>query len=184
MSNVIDYVLDVLATSPEEINRIAVRLKQPSTKLLDWAGKQHNCKPDEIVQFVTELVSFEPTKNLFYVHESVNKSRRFSNHFKSRHTGIVDSHMFLVSQEFPNAVFLLEHFDIQYSYSGKRVIQAGEVVQEIFDGTHKSQGIDWVLLDIFSPFRAEWCEGLNVGSLWSQWVKDVATVVEQMRKEV
>jgi len=100
------------------------------------------------------------------------------------YTGIVNSHILLVSQEFPNAVFLLEHFDMMLSYSGKRVIQAGEVVQEIFDGKHKSQGLDWVLLDIFAPFRAEWCEGLNVGTLWGQWVKEVATVVEQMREKV
>lgn len=114
MSNVIDCVLDVPASNPEEINLIAARLKQPSSELLDWVAKKQNCKPDRIAQSLTELVSFEPTKNLFYIHESVNKARRFENSFK-RYTGIVDSHLLEVSGKFPNAVFLLEYFDTQWS---------------------------------------------------------------------
>lgn len=38
MSNDTGYVLDVLATSPREINRIAERLQQPSFELLNWAA--------------------------------------------------------------------------------------------------------------------------------------------------
>jgi hypothetical protein len=184
MSNIIDYSLDVLATSPEEINRIAARLKQPSSELLDWVAKRDNCKENEIAQTLAGLVSFEPVRNLFYVHESVNKARRFENSFKSRFTGIVNSHMFEVSAEFPNAVFLLEYRDMQWSYSGKKVIYAGEAVQKIFDGNQQSQTLDWVLLDIFAPFVAEWNEGLPFGSLWPKWVEDAKAALKQLEEEV
>lgn len=171
MSDWIDYRLDVLATNPEEINRIATRLKQLSPELLDWVAKRDNRKPDEIEQDVTELVSFEPVANLFYIHESVNKARRFENSFKDRCSGIVKSHIFEISAEFPNAVFLLEAYFMQASCSGKRVIHAGEIVQDIFDLNQHSEAHDWVLLDIFAPFVAEWNEGLAFGSLWTKWLK-------------
>lgn len=180
MSNWLDYKLDVLATSPEEINRIAARLKQPSAELLDWAAKRANRKPDEIEQDVTELVSCEPVTNLFYIHESVNKARRFKNSFKDRFTGIVDSHIFEISREFPNAVLLLEYTDGQYSYSGKTVIRAGEAVRRIFDGKQQSQGLDWVLLDIFAPFVAEWDRGMPFGSLWTKWLDDAKKQLEKL----
>ena len=126
------------------------------------------------------MVSFEPVKNLFHVQESVNKARRFHNSFK-RWTGIVDSHLLEVSEGFPSAVFLLEHFDMQASYSGKMVIHAGEVVQEVFDGNQRAQSLDWVLLDIFAPFKAEWDRGLEFGSLWREWAEDVGTAIEALR---
>ena len=183
MSNIIDYSLDVLTTSPEEINRIATRLKQPSSELLDWVAKKHAWNPGDIAQSLTELVAFKPVKNLFYVHESVNKARRFENSFK-RFTGIVDSHLFEVSAEFQNAVFLLDYRDMQYSYSGKMVIHAGEIAREIFDGSQESQALDWVLLDIFAPFVAEWNEGLPFRSLWPKWVEDAKAELKRLEERV
>jgi len=182
MSNIFDYSLDVLATSPEEINRIATRLKQPSVELVDWAAKRVNRKQDEIAQSVTELVSFEPVRNLFYIHDSVNKARRFRNSFKSRFRGIVNSHIFEISAEFPNAVFLLEYIDMDASYSGKMVIHAGDVVQEIFDGKQQAQAVDWVLLDIFAPFVAEWDNGRPFGSLWAKWVEDAKAALKELEE--
>jgi hypothetical protein len=179
VANIIDYRLAVLATSPEEINRIASRLKQPSSELLNWVAKKHAWNPGEIAQSLTELVTFKPVKNLFYVHESVNKARRFENSFK-RFTGIVDSHVFEVSAEFPNAVFLLDYRDMQYSYSGKMVIHAGEIVRESFDGRQQSQALDWALLDIFAPFVAEWNEGLPFGSLWAKWVENTKAALKRL----
>jgi hypothetical protein len=179
MSNVIDYSLDVLATSPEEINRIAIRLKQPSSELLDWVAKGGNRKPDEIAQSLAELVSFVPVRDLFDLGEAVNKARRFENSFR-RFTGTVDSHIFEVSTEFPNSVFLLEYRDMQASYSGKMVIRAGNVVQEIVDRDQQSQALDWVLLDIFAPFVAEWNESRPFGSLWAKWVEDTKAALRQL----
>src|SRR5713226_1686874 len=100
MSNWIDYRLDVLASSPEEINRIAVRLKQPSSKLVDWVAERFHQQPSEAATGLAKLVRFEPVENLFCVRESVNKARRFHNSF-TRWTGIVKSHLFEVSEEFP-----------------------------------------------------------------------------------
>ena len=180
MSNILDYVLDVLATSPEEINRIAIRLRQPSPELLDWVTKRDNCKPEEISQSLTHLVSFKPVRNLFYIHESVNKARRFENSFKDKFTGIITSHIFEISAEFPNAVFFLEYYDPQHSYSGKSVVRAGKAVQGLLDDNHQSQAVDWVLLDIFAPFRAEWNEGLPFGCLWAKWVEDATKQLEKL----
>jgi hypothetical protein len=150
--------------------------------LLDWVAKRGNRKPDEIAQSIAELVSFEPVRNLFYVHESANKARRFANSFR-KFTGIVDSHIFEISAEFPNAVFLLEYRDMQWSYSGKMVIYAGEAVQEIFDGKQQSQAVDWVLLDIFAPFVAEWNEGLPFASLWSPWVENAKAALSRLEQD-
>src|SRR5215469_3306359 len=146
MSNVIHFILDVLATSPEKLDLIAARLKRPSIELLDWVGKQHNCKPDEIVHHVEELVDFEPSVELWTAYRSAGASRRFSNGFRDKCQGVVKSHLFEVSQEFPNAVFLLKYLDQDAGYSGKKVIHAGQVLQEVFDGK------DWFLLDIFAPY--------------------------------
>jgi hypothetical protein len=155
VSNWIDYTLDVLATSPEEINRIAARLKQLSSELLDWVAKKEGCKADEIAQQVADLVSFEFVENLFYIEESINKARRFKKCATDEFTGIIHSHIREISAEFPNAVFLLDYRDILFSHSALRVIRAGQVVQRIVDGEQKAQGVDRVLLDIFVPFIAE-----------------------------
>jgi hypothetical protein len=180
VSNWIDYRLDVLASSPEEINRIAARLKLPSSKLVDWVADRFHEPPSEAATGLAELLSFEPVEHLFYLHESFFKARRFHNTFRWW-IGIVNSHLFEVSEEYPKAVFLLEHFEMQVSYSGKVVIRAGEIIQEVFDGDHLAQALDWVLLDIFAPFRAEWEGGLEFRSLWREWVEDVATAVETLR---
>ena len=94
----------------------------------------------------------------------------------------MDSHIFEISAEFPNGVFLLKYYDMQASYSGKRVIHAGEIVQEIFDGDQQSQTQDWVLLDIFVPFVAEWDRGLPLGSLWTKWLEDAKKQLEKLGK--
>lgn len=101
----------------------------------------------EVAEGLKELLEFKAVRNLGYVSNDVNKARRFSLSFKDRHYGIIDSHLAEVSEAFPAAVFLLEYRDAQASYAGKRVIRAGEVVQEVFDGDQRVQGLDWALLD-------------------------------------
>jgi hypothetical protein len=155
MSNWIDYNLDVLAMSPAEISQIAERLNQPSLELVTWIAQRGGQPVSEVAEGLKELLEFKTVKNLGYVHNDVNKARRFRLEFKDKYYGIVDSHLIEVSRAFPVAVFLLEYFDTQASYSGKRVIRAGEIVREIFDH-QQVQGLDWALLDIFAPFRAEY----------------------------
>lgn len=186
MSNWINYNLDVLASCPAEINQIAERLNQPSFALTSWIAQRDGQPVSEVAEGLKELLEFKMVKNLGYVHNDVNKARRFSLAFKSRYYGIIDSHLVEVSEAFPKAIFLLEYFDMQASYSGKRVIRAGEVVQEVFDGDQQAQGLDWALLDIFAPFRAEYYgEGHEFGSLWTSWLDAiVATAMSLKNQEV
>ena len=72
---------------------------------------------------------------------------------------------------------------MQYSYSGKRVIRGSQVVQEILDGHQKAQAADWCLIDIFAPFRAEYECGLEFGSLWQEWVRDMAAATRRLAKK-
>jgi hypothetical protein len=183
MSNWIDYELDVLAGSPEEINQIAERLKQPSTKLLDFLAKKFGQPVSEITEGLKELFEFEATKNLGYVDPSVNQARRFSLSFKSRSYGIVNSHLYEISAEFPSAVFLLTYRDMMASYSGKDVIRAGKIIQGVHDGDQKVQSLDWVLIDIFPPFYAEYYDGLEFGSLWQEWVGKLEAAIGELKHQ-
>jgi hypothetical protein len=182
MSNWIDYHLDVLAMSPAEIGQIAERLNQPSLELVTWIAQRDVQPVSEVAEGLKELLKFKTVKNLGYVSNDVNKARRFSLAFKSRSYGIVDSHLVEISEAFPKAIFLLEYFDVQASYSGKRVMRAGEVVQEVFDGDQKAQGLDWALLDIFAPFRAEYYgEEHGFGSLWNSWLDAIQEAAKALK---
>jgi hypothetical protein len=183
MSNWIDYELDVLAGSPAEINQIAERLKQPSTDLVTWAAEKFGQPVSDITEDLKELLHFEAKRNLGYVDPSVNQARRFSLSFKSRSYGLVNSHLYEISAEFPSAVFLLTYRDMMASYSGKDVISAGEVIQGVHDGDQKVQSLDWVLIDIFSPFYAEYYDGLPFGSLWQEWVGKLTASVAELKDQ-
>jgi hypothetical protein len=184
MSNWIDYKLDVLAGSPAEINRIAERLNQPSLELANWIAQRDGQSVSSVGESLKELLEFRAVRNLGYVSNDVNKARRFSLAFKSRSYGIVNGHLVEISEAFPKANFLLEYFDMHASYSGKRVIRAGEVVQEVFDGDQKAQGLDWALLDIFAPFRAEYYgEEHEFGSLWQPWLEAVMAAARHLQDD-
>jgi hypothetical protein len=182
MSNWIDYNLDVLAGSPAEINHIAERLNQPSSELANWIAQRDGQPLSTVREGLKGLLDFKANRNLGYVSNDINKARRFNLSFKDRHYGIIDSHLIEVSEAFPAAVFLLEYHDTQASYSGQRVMRAGEVVQEVFDGDQKVQGLDWALLDIFAPFRAEYYgEERDFGSLWTPWLDSVIAAVSELK---
>ncbi len=180
MANPLEYRVDVLASSPEEIDRIAVRLKEPSVELVEWVVTRHPQDRSEATKNIRSLVGFEFVRNLFALDESVNKARRFSNSFK-RWRGIVDSHLFEISEEFPAALFMVEFFDQTASYSGKFVLHTGKILRKTHDGNHHAQGVDWMLLDIFAPFRAEYELGAPFGSLWDEWVHDVIEAAQALR---
>lgn len=140
----------------------------------------HDSEPEKLAG-IAELVSFEPKENLFAIHDSVNKARRFVNCFQ-KWIGAVDSHIFETSKEFPIAIFLLQWDVIISSDFGKSVIRAGQVVQQISGENWHAQGLDWALPDIFAPFRTEWYSDLEFGSLWNEWVKDVGAAAELVAK--
>ena len=184
MSNWIDYNLDVLARTPAEINKIAERLNQPSLQLASWIAQRTGESVDEVAENLKGLLEFKTVKNLGYINDEVNKARRFTLAFKDKHYGIVDNHLFEVSDAFPTATFLLEYYDMQASYSGKRVMRAGEVVREVHDGNQKTQGLDWALLDIFAPFRAEFYgDGYEFGSLWTPWLDAVIAAANELKND-
>jgi hypothetical protein len=183
MSNWIHYELDVLAGCPTEINQIAERLKQPSSGLVDFVRERDGGRANEIAEGLRRLFQFEATINLGYVNPSFNRARRFTIAFKSRSYGLIDSHLFGISQEYPSAVFLLTYRDSMGGYGGKKVIRGGDLVRHVHDGDQKMQSLDWVLIDIFPPFLAEYYNDLPFGSLWQEWVAKLASAIGELKDE-
>src|ERR1039458_1933413 len=162
MSNWIDYHLDVLASNPAEINQIAERLKRPSLELANWVAQRSGQPVGKVVENLKDLLAFKTVRNLGYIDNTVNKARTFSISFR-KSIGIVRSHLSEVSEAFPTAIFLLTDYNMQASSAGKVVMRAGVEVEQIHDGSQRAQAIDWVLLDIFAPFIAEYELGVEFG---------------------
>jgi hypothetical protein len=182
MSNWIEYDIDVLASSPSELNHISERLKKPSQELADWVAQKLGKEVTEVAENLKQLLEFEEVENLGYIDNAVNKARRFSIEFKDRHYGIVQSHLFEVSEAFPTAIFLLDYRNMECSSSGKRVIHEGKVIQETFDNEQQAEGVDWTLLDIFAPFRAEYYgERAKFGELWQPWLESMMVALTQLK---
>jgi hypothetical protein len=87
MSNWVDVHLDVLASSPEEINQIEGALQQPCDELIAWRAQLCEKNPQEIAADVKEVVSFKPIRNLGSLGPSVNRARRFEGLWKDRYWG-------------------------------------------------------------------------------------------------
>jgi hypothetical protein len=181
MSNWIDLRLDVLAASPDEINKIEAALQQPCEELLKWVAQRDGTDPEKTAAPLKALVTFKPTRNLGLVDPSFNKARRFENSFRDRVTGIVWSHVYFVSQDFPTAIFLAEHLNMMVSSAGKRVIRAGQEIRSTYDGNQQAQGFEWVLPDIFAPFLTEYELGLEFGSMWDQWLSEMQAELADMK---
>jgi hypothetical protein len=176
MSNWLDTNLDVLASSPDEIDAIENALKNPCAELIAWRAQMFGMEPKDIAEDVKEIVTFKFICNLDYVDPPVNKSRRFNSLWSIKFWGLVFSHINFVSRDFPNAVFLAEYYDAQEIFSGKIVIRAGEEIRSIRDRC-RAQSHEWVLPNIFAPYATEYELDLEFGSLWNEWL-------EGMRKEL
>ena len=183
MSNTIEYDLEVLASSPEEMAEISERVVQPSTELVKWAAGKFDAAEeiDVVTETLREVVAFRTIVKLGYVDDSLNQARRFDTSCRSWCTEIVETHILEVSAEFPATIFLLAYRDQGFSYSGKLVIHGGHVVRKLHDGHQKTQALDWALVDIFAPFRAEYYGGHELGSLWVEWLDDIKTAIECLR---
>ena len=171
MSNWIDVRLDVLASSPEEINEIERTLQEPCEELVAWRAQLLGLSPLVIAADIQAIVSLRPVRNLGYVDPSVNKARRFENAQKDKFWGLVWSHVHFVSRDYPKAVFLAQYWNDMMSYGGKVVIHAGNEIRSSYDGDHHAQGREWVLPNIFAPLEAEYDLGLECGSLWNEWME-------------
>jgi hypothetical protein len=181
MSNWIELRLDVLASCPDEINRIERALQEPGDELIAWCAQRSGEDPQEIVADIKGIVSFKPIRNLGYVHPSVNKARRFQNSFKDRSWGVVWSHVDIISNDFPEALFLREHWNLQASSASRRVIRAGQEIRSVYDGSQRALGHEWVLPDIFAPYRSEYELGLECGSLWDQWLDEMQSELADLK---
>ena len=119
----------------------------------------------------------------FYQDDSVNKARQFSLSFKGEHDGIVDSHLIEVSAAFPKALFLPRILRHASELLWQASDAGGRNRARSNDKDQKSQALDWALLDIFAPFRAEYCEEKPFGSLWNRWLEDIVAAAKQLLQE-
>jgi hypothetical protein len=87
-----------------------------------------------------------------------------------------------VSRAFPTAVFLAQYWDDMASYGGKRVFYAGDEIRSTRDGDHHAQAQEWVLPDIFAPFKTEYEMGIACGSLWDEWIEDMRKELADLQK--
>src|SRR5271170_5013741 len=102
MSNWIDYKIDVLATSPVEINQIAERINHSSLELARWIAERDQEPFNDVLEALKKLLAFKTVKNLGVIADDENKARRFSLAFKDKYYGIVDAHLMELSESFPN----------------------------------------------------------------------------------
>jgi len=138
--------------------------------------------PDDAeINSLRELVAFKAVSNLGYVHESVNKARRFQNSFKDHSEDPIYMYLCQVSIAFPSAIFLIDHRNMEWSCAWKKVMRNGVVEQAVGDTEERAQLIEWMLLDIFAPFRAEYENGQPFGSLWNDWVDDLVAAANGLR---
>jgi hypothetical protein len=183
MSNDIAVQLDVLASSPQEINDIQRALQNPCTELIAWSAQRAGREPATIAADVREIVAFKPIENLGDTDPSVNKARRFESVWQGKNWGLVWSHVYFVSRDFPEAIFLAEYWDPCMSYAGKIVIRGGRDIRGTHDGNQRAQGYEWTLLDIFAPYLAEYRNGAEFGSLWDIWLVEMTEAVSNLKSQ-
>jgi hypothetical protein len=170
MAFLVFYDLDVLASNPTEINQIAERLKQPSAELVNWRAEESRQPLSEIAANLKKLVEFEAIHGPGHIDDSLNKARSFRNVLlHEKWMGIVDSHLFEVSEAFPSAIFMLDWGVPESDFGGQIVIRAGEEVQHVCHGDTQCPLSG---LDIFAPYRDEYLHGLEFGSLWKEWLEE------------
>jgi len=175
--------VDVLASSYQEINSIAEAMRNPSNDLLNEASLGWNERQEEISANVKILASFEPLCILDRVDDNEYRVRTFINSCERCCWKLAMRHVQLVSAQYPTAIFLVDYRDLLTSYAGKNVIRAGEQVQHLHDGDQQALGHGWAIPDIFAPYRAEFEQRREFGSMWNQWLEDMGTALDRLRSE-
>jgi hypothetical protein len=165
------FVVDVLATDPDQADQITESINQASRKLIqDTVAKLK--QPEDSVSYLNELLRFTPADcSDSGITNALGKMRRFRLAIPILRFDIVEAHLVDLSKQFLQTPFLVEYRD-WYS-SCKRVMRDGEIVQEAIDGVHRVHGMDWASIDIFAPFKAEYESGFPFGVLWDEWVDDL-----------
>lgn len=177
MPNNSTYVVDVLATSQEELNLITDRLKEPSWELIRSVAKKSHQAYSQTATRLCSVVGFAPVEDGLPTHK-MGMVARFSKSLK-RFDENVEFHLYEISKQFPNALFLVECqqvdcSDVRPYYSSKMVVLAGDALRET---------IDWMPGDAFTPFRVEYEDGLPFGSLGERWLADLSKTVEVLQRE-
>ena len=183
MSEWIDCTLDVVATNPKEMNDIASALRNPPREflLVAFAASERR-RPDDVeIEQAREVIAFKTAKDLPHVAEIGNKVWRFENSYRTTCEGVIDWHLSDVSAAFPNAIFLADYCNLGWNCVWKRVLRNGVTERSVSDGDQPAQGIDWVVLDIFAPFRTEYQNGRPFGSMWKKWVDDLVAAANGLR---
>jgi AcrR family transcriptional regulator len=197
----IDCYLDVLAPSPKEINYIAAALLEPSREFLvriierdqeidkeqriDGIADELPAKPaeDAEIEGLREFLAFrpEPSRYVFY---NKNKARRVRRNSPLNYPfkRLIDEHLCQVSGSFPTAIFLVEYREHIDGVASREVMR-NAVVERWVSGNKQAPTFDWVLPDIFAPFLEEYEKGLPFGSMWSEWVADLAAAADGLRKQ-
>src|ERR1035437_4974032 len=181
MTGWIDMHVDVLASSPGESSKIQTALQKPPTELLAWVAKTNGEASERFVEKVMKDVTFRLTSNPGYAAPSIKCERRFENEWPYYAYGVVWSHLYLISREFSDAVFLVEYCDTRLSYAGRVVLRGGREVRGVHDGHQQTQGYNWVLPDIFAPYLAEYRDGSEFGVLWDSWSMELESAAFELR---
>jgi len=177
---VVNVTLDVLASDPPEIKDIEAALQEPSEELIAWYANKCNENHVDMDPDFKEVVVFKQTTKLGYVHESVNKARRFYNSFEEPCWRLVSSHIDLVSEHFPKAICLVQYSNTR-GYGGKLVIRGGKLIRYChFDDRGDIEVPQWALPNIFAPYQEEYDRRLEFGSLWDKWVEDMRQAAAEL----
>ena len=182
MSDWIDMRVNVLASSPEEISKIQTALQHLPEGLLAWVVQAMETTPKLLVEKVLKDITFRPSENVEFADTSVEKECRLENAWPYYAYGVVWSHLYLVSRDFFHATFLVEYCDAGRSFAGRVVLLGGHEIRSVHDGKQQTQGSEWVLPDIFAPYRAEHHRGAEFGSLWDGWLIEMQGAVTKLRE--
>lgn len=181
MTGWIDMHVDVLASSPGEIDKIKTALQQLPKGLLAWVVKTSGNASERFVEGVMKDVTLRPTSDLWDAAPAIKCDQRFESEWPYYAYGVVWSQLYLVSREFYDAVFLVEYCDTRLRYAGRVVLRAGREACAVHDGHQQTRGYDWLLPDIFAPYLAEYRDGSNFGTLWGSWLMELESAVVELR---
>jgi hypothetical protein len=179
MGNWIYAQLEVLASN-DGISRIGAALEEPCERLIIWAATEWMKDPKEISADVKRIVAFKPSDSTGRPFPS--KSGRFEHSWKDRWWDVVLKHLSYVSREFPEAVFLLSYQEPFRSYAGKFVICGGREIRHVHDSHQRGQGWEWVLPNIFAPYKSEYYSEYDFGSLWGHWLIGMEGAIAELRE--
>ena len=80
-----------------------------------------------------------------------------------------------VSEKFPDAIFLLEEVDSEYSWAQEIVYRNGREIKSAV------QPGDWTPLSIFMPFKLEFSNHMPVGSTWKHFLSEVEAQIKRQK---